>query len=109
VSQPGRTEHKPSRITGTEMAIMAAGDVAELVTDSRGNSWGRWYSAGARSWSDWRHVPGKPEAVAIAGPYADPAQAGTAPEAALVAVVGRSPDDRQFFLLTSAGLAPVRL
>ena len=83
---------------------MPGGDVAELVSDSRGNSWGRWYTAGTGSWSAWWRVPGKPGTVALAGPYAGPGEAAGSTEAALVTVFGRSPDDRTWYRLSAAGL-----
>jgi len=107
VSQPGRTEREPSRITGTQIAVMPGGDVAELVSDSRGDAWARWYTAVSRSWSAWWRIPGKPGVVALSGPYTGPDESTA--DAALVAVVGRSPDARSFFLLAATGLTPIRL
>jgi hypothetical protein len=101
VSQPRRTPREPSRITGTQIVVTAAGDIAEVVTDSCREAWGRWYAAESGSWSAWRHVPVRPEAIALA--------LYTTPEQALVAVAGRAADARTFFLLTASGLVPIRL
>lgn len=112
MSQPWR---EPSRITGSQIAVMPGGDIAEAVSDSRGSAWARWYSAGTNSWSAWRYLAEKTEAVAIAGPYTAPgdaarlAETGSTAEAVLVAVVGRSPEARSWFRLTAAGVAPMRL
>jgi hypothetical protein len=107
VSQPGRIEREPARIVNTQIAAMPGGDVAELVNDSRGAEWARWYTASSRSWSAWWRIPGKPGVVALSGPYSGPDEG--AADAALVAVVGRSPGDRLFFRLAPTGLTPIRL
>lgn len=101
MSQPRRTPREPSRITDLQIAVTAAGDIAEVAVDSCREAWARWHAAGPGTWSAWRHVPVRPEAIALA--------LHTAPDTALVAVAGRSPDERQFFLLTATGLAPIRL
>lgn len=65
---------------------MPDGDIAEVVTDSRGEAWARWYTTGTSSWSAWWPIEGKPEAVALAGPYTSPGEAARIAEARARAV-----------------------
>jgi hypothetical protein len=107
----------PSRITSADMAVLGA-DVAEVVRDSRGGAWARWFSGASGSWSPWWPIAQGAEAVACAGPYGD------GEPAALVSVARWKPDPqaesarpgrpladsaRGFYLLTAAGITATGL
>lgn len=81
MSQPWGTEGEPSRITASQIVVTPGGDVAEVVTDSRREAWARWHAASSGSWSEWWHIAGKPEAVALAL-YAAPGEAARSADAA---------------------------
>jgi hypothetical protein len=70
MSQPQGQDHKPSRITSADLAVVG-GDVAEVACDSRSHAWARWYSADSGSWSAWWPVAQGAESVAVAGPYGE--------------------------------------
>lgn len=106
-----------SRITSADMAVLGE-DGAEVVRDSRGDAWGRWFSGASGSWSAWWPIAQGAEAVTYAGPFGD------GEPAALVAVARWKPDPqaesarpgrplvdslRGFYLLTAAGITGTSL
>jgi hypothetical protein len=111
-------EMTPRRVAHSRIAVTGA-DVAEVIIDSAGAGWARWWSAGPRSWSAWHSVVPQAEDIAIAGPY--PALDGSV--AALVSVtvwqpepqslteraIGAAPAARTFYELTADGLSPADL
>lgn len=47
------------------MAALPDGDIAEVVVDSCRNAWGRFYTAGIKSWSAWWPISSGAQAAAI--------------------------------------------
>ena len=72
------SQSEPSRITSSQIAAIGA-DIAEIVTDSRGDAWARWYTSGSGSWSEWRFIAHRVQAAAITGSYG-PAAAPDIPD-----------------------------
>lgn len=110
-------KREPSRITRSSIAVLPAGDIAELVVDSGNDAWCHWHTAES-GWSPWWHLANRPEDVAIAAPWDGPDG-----PAALIALVSWQPEPqsatersitpaacaRTFWTLTADGLSPAGL